>query len=262
MHPRCRQSVYEGNGFVGRQRRSEQHGREHVVYVGNGPGTRLAGFSARKNRRAAPDSALGRNCASDQGMAGDPARAEKPGGHPTGFPYQAAAALVSAGPLRGRREGSTSDKGIDNPVSKSVRVLLDNLDIDGKRNFLALRHTFRTIGRGAKDREAIDALIGRVDETMASHYIEDGLSDERLLLEFTRGHWAIENGLHYRRDVTLGEDASRIRKGGAPQVMAALRNGTIHVLSDVAAPSLASAVGCMGNCLSKPLEILGLPQLE
>jgi predicted transposase YbfD/YdcC len=87
-------------------------------------------------------------------------------------------------------------------------------------------------------------------------------ADAQRLLELTRGHWAIENGLHYRRDVTLGEDASRIRKGVAPQVMAALRNSVIHVLSDVVAPSLASAIRTMGNRLSQALELLGLPQLE
>jgi predicted transposase YbfD/YdcC len=87
-------------------------------------------------------------------------------------------------------------------------------------------------------------------------------ADARRLLELTRGHWGIENGLHYRRDVTMGEDASRIRTGVAPQVMAALRNSIIHVLSEVMAPSLASAIRSMGNCLTKALGILGLPQLE
>ena len=46
-------------------------------------------------------------------------------------------------------------------------------------------------------------------------------ADAARLLELTRGHWGIENGLHYVRDVTMGEDASRVRKGSAPQVMAA-----------------------------------------
>jgi predicted transposase YbfD/YdcC len=87
-------------------------------------------------------------------------------------------------------------------------------------------------------------------------------ADAQRLLELTRGHWGIENKLHYRRDVTLGEDASRIRKGVAPQVMAALRNSILHVLRDVAAPSLASALRTMGNCLSQALNVLGLPQLE
>jgi hypothetical protein len=38
-----------------------------------------------------------------------------------------------------------------------------------------------------------------------------------------RGHWTIE-ALHYVRDVTLGEDASTVRTGHAPQNLAALRN--------------------------------------
>ena len=44
------------------------------------------------------------------------------------------------------------------------------------------------------------------------------------LLRLSRGHWAIENQVHYVRDVTFGEDASRIRSGAAPQAMAAMRN--------------------------------------
>ena len=49
------------------------------------------------------------------------------------------------------------------------------------------------------------------------------------MLELTRGHWGIENGLHGVRDGTLREDASRIRKGSATQVMAILRNIVIFV---------------------------------
>jgi predicted transposase YbfD/YdcC len=46
----------------------------------------------------------------------------------------------------------------------------------------------------------------------------------RRLLEFVRGHWGIENSSHYVRDVTFGEDRSRLRTGSAPQILAALRN--------------------------------------
>jgi len=87
-------------------------------------------------------------------------------------------------------------------------------------------------------------------------------ADAARLLQLTRGHWAIENQLHYRRDVLLGEDASRVRKGVAPQVMAALRNSVLHVLRDVLAPSLASAMRTMANCPSQALRLLGLPQLK
>lgn len=92
------------------------------------------------------------------------------------------------------------------------------------------------------------------------------LSEERAdatrLQERTRGHWEIENGLHYRRDVTMGEDASRVRKGVAPQVMAALRNSVLHLLDEVVAPNLAAAIRKLNNCLPQALSLLGVPQLE
>ena len=44
------------------------------------------------------------------------------------------------------------------------------------------------------------------------------------LLELVRGHWSIKDSRHYVRDVTFGEDRSRIRSGQAPEVMAAFRN--------------------------------------
>jgi len=44
------------------------------------------------------------------------------------------------------------------------------------------------------------------------------------LLGLNRGHWGIENGLHYRRDVTLHEDAGRTTTVPFGHVMAALNN--------------------------------------
>jgi hypothetical protein len=66
------------------------------------------------------------------------------------------------------------------------------------------------------------------------HYKITSLPPERAgpaeLLRLSRAHWAIENRLHYLRDVTLGEDGSRIRSGAAPQAMAAMRNLVLAVL--------------------------------
>jgi predicted transposase YbfD/YdcC len=44
------------------------------------------------------------------------------------------------------------------------------------------------------------------------------------LLEITRSHWGIENGLHYRRDVTLREDRCRVRRGHAAHALAVINN--------------------------------------
>jgi len=51
------------------------------------------------------------------------------------------------------------------------------------------------------------------------------------LLAHVQAHWRVENRLHFRRDVTLGEDASQVRKQGAPQALAAL-NGVVLALMD------------------------------
>ena len=50
------------------------------------------------------------------------------------------------------------------------------------------------------------------------------------MLALVRGHWRIENSVHHVRDVTFGEDASTIRSGAAPRVMAALRNAVLGLL--------------------------------
>ncbi|MFL6097851.1 MAG: ISAs1 family transposase [Blastococcus sp.] len=54
-------------------------------------------------------------------------------------------------------------------------------------------------------------------------------ADTVLLAIWLRGHWQIENTLHWVRDVTFGEDHSSVRTGAGPQVMAALRNTWINV---------------------------------
>lgn len=61
------------------------------------------------------------------------------------------------------------------------------------------------------------------------------------LLRLTRAHWGIENGLHGRRDGALREDASRVRKGSAPQVMAVLRNLIIYLRPYSKRATLAAA---------------------
>ena len=49
-------------------------------------------------------------------------------------------------------------------------------------------------------------------------------ADAARLLSISRAHWGIENGLHYVRDVTFKEDATRMKSGTAAQVLAILNN--------------------------------------
>jgi predicted transposase YbfD/YdcC len=54
--------------------------------------------------------------------------------------------------------------------------------------------------------------------------------DPATLAAWVRGHWEIENKLHWVRDVTYQEDKSLVRTGNAPRVMAALRSLAISLL--------------------------------
>jgi predicted transposase YbfD/YdcC len=60
------------------------------------------------------------------------------------------------------------------------------------------------------------------------------------LLGVVRQHWGQEAGLHYRRDVTLGEDRGQTRRGGAPQVLAALNNAVVGLVGLAGATNLAA----------------------
>jgi hypothetical protein len=83
-------------------------------------------------------------------------------------------------------------------------------------------------------------------------------ADPAELLQLSRGHWAIENQLHYVRDVTFGEDLSRIRSGVAPQAMAALRNVVITVLKLAGATNRAAGVRHFSWHLERAAAVLGL----
>ena len=78
------------------------------------------------------------------------------------------------------------------------------------------------------------------------------------LADLIRGHWAIENGLHYVRDVTFAEDASQVRTGTAPQVMACLRNLAIGALSHAGPVNLAAALRRHARDPARPPATLGI----
>jgi hypothetical protein len=82
------------------------------------------------------------------------------------------------------------------------------------------------------------------------------------LMSWIRAHWSIENQSHHVRDVTLGEDASRVRTGSSPEVMAALRNVVIHLLKNVDALSKRAATHRMQVHPEEAIDLLNTTQCE
>lgn len=62
------------------------------------------------------------------------------------------------------------------------------------------------------------------------------------LLELARGHWGIENELHWVKDVVLGEDACRVRTNDGPQILSGLRNAALRLLHRNGLGKVASAL--------------------
>jgi predicted transposase YbfD/YdcC len=76
------------------------------------------------------------------------------------------------------------------------------------------------------------------------------------LAAWVRGHWQIENGLHWVRDVTYAEDLSQIRTGAGPQVMASLRNLAISLHRLAGATNIAAALRHHSRNTLRPLQLL------
>jgi predicted transposase YbfD/YdcC len=83
-------------------------------------------------------------------------------------------------------------------------------------------------------------------------------ADPSRLLHIWRGQWQIENGLHYVRDVTLGEDASPVRCGQAPAVFAAVRNTALGLMRLAKQPNVAAAQRRYAMYPAEALALLGI----
>ncbi|WP_240490865.1 ISAs1 family transposase [Amycolatopsis vancoresmycina] len=73
-----------------------------------------------------------------------------------------------------------------------------------------------------------------------------------------RRHWEIENRLHWVRDTTYREDASRVRTGTGPRAMASLRNLAISALRTQGHNSIAAALRHMARDTTRPLTLFGI----
>jgi hypothetical protein len=79
------------------------------------------------------------------------------------------------------------------------------------------------------------------------------------LLGVAREHWSIEYQLHWVRDMSLGEDACRVRTGAAPQILAALRNTGLWLMRSSGLTLIATAVRRHAAKPEQALELVNRP---
>ncbi|MFF3460681.1 ISAs1 family transposase, partial [Streptomyces sp. NPDC002730] len=81
------------------------------------------------------------------------------------------------------------------------------------------------------------------------------------LAGIVRSQWVIENRLHFVRDTTFAEDASKIRTGHGPENMATLRSFAINQLRAAGHTNTAAGLREMSyDPFNRPLELIGLPR--
>ena len=82
----------------------------------------------------------------------------------------------------------------------------------------------------------------QVEVTYAISSAPPERADATRLLRVLRGHWGIENKVHWVRDVTMDEDRCQVRSGAAPQAFAACRNLALTLLRRAGHENIAAAL--------------------
>jgi predicted transposase YbfD/YdcC len=120
---------------------------------------------------------------------------------------------------------------------REVRRIAVSTELKGYSDWPGLEQVFRL------ERERIVSKSGKHQQEIV--YGLTSLTPARAsparLLALTRAYWGIENGLHYRRDVTFHEDATRLTQGHAGRVMATLNNLVLGLLRLAGFTNLAAA---------------------
>ena len=93
-----------------------------------------------------------------------------------------------------------------------------------------LRHQDRWAGLQSIVMIEARRILGQSESLERRYYIASVAPQAERLLEAVRGHWGIENQVHWVLDVTFGEDASRIRKDHGAANMALLRRLTLNLI--------------------------------
>jgi len=85
---------------------------------------------------------------------------------------------------------------------------------------------------GAKTLVMVESTCetGGVAGTERRYYISSRLADAAHMGAVVRGHWGVENGLHWSLDVVFGEDQARMREGNSAENFSILRRISLNLI--------------------------------
>lgn len=161
--------------------------------------------------------------------------------------FEPASAREQPLPLQDERTARTVERG--HGRTQDRRILTATTDLVGYSDWPGLAQVFRLERSWHK--------AGKTTHTV--HYgitsLPPDVAGPERLLALKRGHWQIENGLHYVKDVTLGEDRSLIHVGQGPVIMAMLRDTVVSLVRRSGWSTIASRLRYLAD---RPLDALAL----
>jgi len=138
----------------------------------------------------------------------------------TPLAHQAAQALLSGTDAEfADHTAVDADRGHGRTERRTMRVApADDTLFPGARQVFRLRRDTGGLDGVRTSKQIVHGIVSLPAE----------LAGPVQLNHYARGHWTVENRLHWTRDVTFSEDNSQLRAGAAPRALASFRNLTIN----------------------------------
>jgi predicted transposase YbfD/YdcC len=106
--------------------------------------------------------------------------------------------------------------------------------------------------------EFLRSGIQRTERAYGVSSLSAAEADAARLLQLNRGHWEIENRLHYVRDVSFDEDRCRVRAGTGARVMASIRNLVISIFRLLGFSYVPEGLRYFAMRIERVFELLGI----
>jgi predicted transposase YbfD/YdcC len=134
-----------------------------------------------------------------------------------------------------------------------TRILESSTSLNGYLNWPGLQQVLR------RRCQRVNLRTGEIQEetTYAITSLTPAQASIEQLETLWRGHWKIENCVHYVRDVTMGEDACQVHAGSLPRALAALRNAALALLRHAGHVSIAEALRKCDASPTYSLKLIG-----
>lgn len=116
----------------------------------------------------------------------------------------------------------------------------------GIEQVFRLERTVRTLKTGALHHEVVYGL-----SSLCLHH-----APASRILDLVRKHWAIENRLHWRRDVTLGEDGCQTRTGAVPGLLARLNSTVLSLMDRLGVRNVARQARYFDQDVEQAIQLL------